>query len=203
MKTRCGFGFKRLFQSEGGSALVISMLLLVVLTIIGVAATNTSVLEILIANSSKKKAEAFYAAEAGIDHARKLLSDMIAAQASLDTWDLSDFADVSSSEAEHPGEKYVFQNKAVGDCAYTVTVFAGKANTEGLIFLKSVGTSPNGGRAVLEVSFLGKRVLPSGTTSFSSYGGQQNAGSAKSNTGYDINAMTADELSTYQLNEDA
>lgn len=192
---------KFLLCSEDGSALVISMLLLVILTIIGVAATNTSILEILIASSSKKKTAAFYAAEAGIDDARKLLSNMIAAQDSLDTWDLSSLTDVSSPE--YPGEKYVFQDETIGNCSYTVTIFEGKANKEGLIFLKSVGTSPNGGRAVLEVSFLGKNVVPTGTTSFSSYGGQQNAGSAKSNTGYDVNAITSDDLSTYQLNEDA
>jgi type IV pilus assembly protein PilX len=60
-------------RSEQGSALVITMLLLVVLTIIGVAATHTSYIEILTASASKRRQAAFYAAEAGMEHAVKLL----------------------------------------------------------------------------------------------------------------------------------
>jgi hypothetical protein len=201
MMVSAGSEAKRIWQSEEGAALVISMLVMVVLTVIGVAASNTSVLEILIANSSKNRKAAFYAAEAGIEDARKELTDILSSQSSLDTWDLSSLADVPSPE--YPGEKYIFENEAVGDCAYTVTVFEGRANQQGVIFIRSVGTGPNGGSAVLEVGLVGKMVVPKGTTSFSSYGGQQNAGSAKSNTGYDVNAMMSDELSTYQLNEDA
>lgn len=196
-----GSTMKRIWCSEQGAALVTSLLILVVLTIIGVAASNTSILEILIANSSKNRKAAFYAAEAGVADARRELSNILIGQSNLDTWDFTSLSDVPSPE--HPGEKYVFRNKSVGNCSYTVTVFEGSANRQGVIFLKSVGTGPSGGQAVLEVGFVGKMVVPKGTTSFSSYGGQQNAGSAKSSTGFDVNAMTSDELSTYQLNEDA
>jgi hypothetical protein len=192
---------KRICRSEEGAALVVAMLVMVVLTIIGVAASNTSVLEILTSNSAKNRKAAFYAAEAGIEDARKELTDILSSQNSLDNWDLSSLSDVPSPE--RPGEKYVFQNQAVGNASYTVTVFEGQANRQGVIFLRSVGTGPNGSRAVLEVGLVGKMVVPKGTTSFSSYGGQQNAGSAKSNTGYDVNAMRSEDLSTYQLNEDA
>ena len=72
MKTNL-FRWKQTEWSEEGSVLIITMLLLVVLTIIGVAATNTSFIEILTADAAKRKQAAFYTAQAGMQHALKIL----------------------------------------------------------------------------------------------------------------------------------
>lgn len=52
--------------SEEGYALVITMLLLFMLTVIGIAATNTSNIEVQISSNVKKIAEDFYDAEGGM-----------------------------------------------------------------------------------------------------------------------------------------
>ena len=54
-------------RDENGIALVVAMLLLLVLTLIGVSAVNTSTFDILISGRQRASQEAFYAAEAGIN----------------------------------------------------------------------------------------------------------------------------------------
>ena len=59
--------------NEKGTILVVSILILAVLSLIGAAATMTSSIEMNIAGNQKTSKEAFYAAEAGIEHAKALL----------------------------------------------------------------------------------------------------------------------------------
>ena len=54
-------------RDEKGIALVVAMLLLLVLTLIGMSAVNTSTFDILISGRQRASQEAFYAAEAGIN----------------------------------------------------------------------------------------------------------------------------------------
>jgi len=57
---------KYIFHSnEKGSTLLISILILLLLTIIGIAATNTSIIEILISGNDKLHKMTFYTAESG------------------------------------------------------------------------------------------------------------------------------------------
>jgi len=60
--------FSQMLGNERGTALVVALILLWVLTIIGLAATNTSTLEVLISGSEKEGQEAFYAADGGIEY---------------------------------------------------------------------------------------------------------------------------------------
>jgi Tfp pilus assembly protein PilX len=53
-------------SNEKGSTLLISILILLLLTVIGIAATNTSTIEILISGNDKFAKKAFYAADGGI-----------------------------------------------------------------------------------------------------------------------------------------
>lgn len=57
-----------ILKNEQGSVLVLAMVVLVVLTIIGIAATRTSTTELRIAGNEKFYKEAFYSADAGISY---------------------------------------------------------------------------------------------------------------------------------------
>ena len=71
---------KNLMKSEKGTALIISLLLLLVLTILALSLINTSTFEIGISGNEKASMEAFYAAEAGIQMALSQLPNMEAIQ---------------------------------------------------------------------------------------------------------------------------
>lgn len=200
-------------RTEEGSALVVTMLLLVVLTIIGVAATNTSVLEILTANSSKKKQAAFYAAESGIQHAKRILGDMIDAHNSdpdanvgkeLESWaflfdDTSTLTDVS--DPKYPGEKYLLNNESFGDYTYTVTVFENASTTDGIIFIKSIATGSGGGFAGVEVSFSGQYSTEEAKKPIYRYSAQQNFGPDKASQGVDTENIDSAALSQTQMDQ--
>jgi len=63
-------------RSEKGTALIISLLLLLVLTVLALSLINTSTFEIGISGNEKTSLEAFYAAEAGIQMALSQLPSM-------------------------------------------------------------------------------------------------------------------------------
>jgi hypothetical protein len=63
-------------RSEKGTALIVSLLLLLVLTILALSLINTSTFEIGISGNEKTSLEAFYAAEAGIQMALSQLPSM-------------------------------------------------------------------------------------------------------------------------------
>ncbi|WP_373500126.1 pilus assembly PilX N-terminal domain-containing protein [Desulfococcus sp.] len=205
--------FMRIGCSEDGSALVVTMLLLVVLTIIGVAATNTSVLEILTSNSNKKKQAAFYAAESGIQHGKKLLGQMIDdhnadpdanAGKTVDSWAFlfdgsSTLADVS--DPIYPGEKYLLNNNTFGDHTYTVTVFDNQSTTDGVVFLRSVASGPDGGFSGVEISVSGQYTTEESKKPVHTYTAQQNFGPDKANKGVDLEGIDSGDLAQTQLDQ--
>jgi len=67
---------KKHLRSEKGAALIISLLLLLVLTVLALSLINTSTFEIGISGNEKTNLEAFYAAEAGIQMALSQLPSM-------------------------------------------------------------------------------------------------------------------------------
>ena len=60
---------KKLLTNQNGAALVTSVMLLSLLSIIGMSAMNNSDIELKIAGNERTATEAFYLAEAGIEHA--------------------------------------------------------------------------------------------------------------------------------------
>ena len=64
-------------QNEGGSALVVALLMLVVLSLLGISATNTSEMEIQISGSDKLYKMAFYEAENGAQAGCELVEQNI------------------------------------------------------------------------------------------------------------------------------
>ncbi len=68
---------ERLKTDENGSILVVSMLVLSLLTMIGIAATTTSTIETQIAINDQRYKETFYRAEGGLQVAQELLEQNI------------------------------------------------------------------------------------------------------------------------------
>jgi hypothetical protein len=63
--------------NDNGSVLVISLLILVILTIVGISSTNTSIVELQIATNDQLSKIAFYNADSGIFGTPKLISHAI------------------------------------------------------------------------------------------------------------------------------
>jgi hypothetical protein len=66
----------RMLKNEKGSVFITALFVLLLLTIIGIAATTTSRTDLQIAGNQKVHSLAFYAAEAGIEMGRTLLNDL-------------------------------------------------------------------------------------------------------------------------------
>jgi len=72
-------------KKEEGSVLIVALLILVLLTIIGIAATRTGEIELQISGNEKIHKMIFYAADAGIEVGRAVLNDLKVADAG--SWD--------------------------------------------------------------------------------------------------------------------
>jgi len=64
---------KRIFSNDSGFVLVVTMLILVVLTLIGLSATRTTNIELQIAGNEKWSQEAFYKADGGLEAGIELI----------------------------------------------------------------------------------------------------------------------------------
>jgi|LGOV01.1.fsa_nt_gb hypothetical protein len=71
-------------RDKDGSALVMALMILVILTLIGIAATNTSTIEIQIASNEKAYKEAFYKADAGVSYVVATYPSVISYPISVD-----------------------------------------------------------------------------------------------------------------------
>jgi len=73
------------FQSQTGSALLVSLIILVVMTLLGLSGIRTSVLEERMAGNMRDSELAFQAAEAALRAAEKNISDNIISTTTFDT----------------------------------------------------------------------------------------------------------------------
>jgi hypothetical protein len=69
--------FSRIKTEENGSVLILSLLILMVLTLLGISASNTSVFEYKIASNDKYRDMSFYNADGGIYATAKLIGEAI------------------------------------------------------------------------------------------------------------------------------
>jgi hypothetical protein len=83
-------------SNEKGSTLIYSVLILLLLTVIGIAATNTSTIEILISGNDKAHKMAFHQADGGIEVGIELLEQNIKL-AGFDATDLANLGDVNAT----------------------------------------------------------------------------------------------------------
>jgi len=190
---------------ERGAALITSLIILTLLTLIGIAATNTSTLETMISSSERTHAEAFYAAEAGIEHLRRNFKNMFveknAARIAAGVTPDWDFVLNGSQPGVDAATDITFENGARwitgGDLGsvylYNVTVWnnddSGSAtdDTDSVIMMRADAQVPNGGIASIEISLFGGAT---GGSALTGYGAQEGAGAGKNYNSNDTGAIT-------------
>ena len=74
-KAETSMKWKALLQDRGGSVLVLGMLMLVLLSILGIAVVNTSTIEVQVASNERSYKENLYEAEAGAIEAAQSLQN--------------------------------------------------------------------------------------------------------------------------------
>jgi hypothetical protein len=57
---------RRIFRDQSGAALVIALLMIIVITLIGLASASTSIFEIKLSGNKRGSTDAFYSADSGI-----------------------------------------------------------------------------------------------------------------------------------------
>jgi hypothetical protein len=83
-------------SNEKGSTLIYSVLILLLLTVIGIAATNTSTLEILISGNDKLHKMAFHESDGGTEVGIELVEQNIY-MAGFDATDLAGLGDINAT----------------------------------------------------------------------------------------------------------
>jgi hypothetical protein len=140
-------------NDDRGSVMVAALMILVLLTIIGISASNISVTEVQIATNSLLHERAFYTAEAGMEHAKELLKVPFVQQNTVNVatgagadWD---FAIVNATGSTFAGG-VAWVDTTLDGVSYTVTVWnnadgGGDNNdTDGRVLIRSVATGPRG-----------------------------------------------------------
>jgi type IV pilus assembly protein PilX len=75
-----------IINNRQGSAIIVALIVLVLLTVIGIAATNTSTTEVQISTNALLNNVAFYTADSGIEAGRAVLSELKADN--VGNWDI-------------------------------------------------------------------------------------------------------------------
>lgn len=155
-----------LYRNDSGFVLVTAMLLLVVLTIIGVAATQTSMFDIMLSSAEMKKQEAFYAAEGGLDHGSVVVLPLL--NANIDEDDENPTLDFlidgsqtgldAATGTDFEGGAVVIDNQTIGDgYTYSVRLYNNRdgggatQDIDGLVILGSRAQKADGGASQLEI----------------------------------------------------
>jgi len=192
-------------DNERGMILVVSLVLLCMMTIIGVAAVDTTTTEIIIAGAEKDKRATFYAAEAGVDHGRLLLQNLFVsgniAKMALNPpdpdWDFalngSQAGINTATDTNYAGGAVWISNGSVtGGYTYTVRIWnnddgGGATNDlDDIIYMRAVATRVNGGSSSIEITLQGGVTGGTGTAGYSAQAG---AGSGKNFTSDDSEAI--------------
>ena len=145
--------------NEKGSALVLALLILVLLTLMGISATTTSTVGIQMAGSEKFYELAFYSAESGWQRALNWLDDQYLGDVRNRVWDGTTFVEVPGSldDATSVGIPLANDNNT----QYSVKIeLTGTAPVPGYSTsfrrvnykVKSEGSVPGNARAVVQVT---------------------------------------------------
>ena len=196
--------------------LIMAIMFLALLTIIGLSASRTSTIEVQIANNAMEHTRTFYAAEAGLQHAIKLMEDPFVGHnadrvrsGTVATWSFAldgtyhpvandpNGDGIPAYDPNHGGAVWVI-NQNIGGIDYTVSVWNNNdadpqtitSDNDGLIWVQSDAVSPRGARSSV-------RLLLQGNTTgedVTGYTAQAGAGAGKNYNATDLNAIgTFDE----------
>ncbi|MBI9083942.1 MAG: hypothetical protein JEZ11_10120 [Desulfobacterales bacterium] len=206
---------ERLIRTDKGSAIVITLMILGIMSAIGIAATDTSDMEVIISGAQRDQQVAFYTAEAGIEHAKGILRSMfvqknsskVASGGSAD-WDFALDGSQSGIAAAtgntfDTGTVWIAGGTTGGRGSYTVTVWnstgdGGSATNDedGKIMLRSVAAGTGGGNSAVEITLNG---FITGGGAVTGYSAQAGGGSGKAYTAEDAEAIAAGDLTTQQV----
>jgi len=201
----------KILQSQQGAALITTLVILTLLTIIGFAATNTSMLETMISATARTHSEAFYAAEAGIDHLRRNFKNIFLeknaakfATGSNPDWDfaligpdgIAGSGDDATGLSYLSGSNWITNGNLSGNYLYNVTIWDNddggtvgnefRDDTDGIIFLRADAKVPGGGNSSIEIMLKGSA---SDSAAVSGYSGQEGGGAGKNFSTNDINTV--------------
>jgi hypothetical protein len=204
----------RAIHGEQGSALIVTIMVLALLSIVAFSSVRSSTTEVQIAGNELQHQKYFYTAEAGIDHAVKLLEEhfrtanatavRLGAKAN---WNFAfsgndqkqntsdDAVDRDGDDLGSYAEAAVWiDNARIDGISYRITLWnnddsalGGTFNDDrdGMVWIRSDATGPKGGGASIQVLLQGK----SDGQVFSDYTAQAGAGAGKNYTGNDLNPI--------------
>ena len=207
-------------HNQRGAVLVTAMVILALLTIIGMAATNTSMLETMISATERTHSEAFYTAEAGVDHLRRNFKsvfldknmDKFAAGTDPD-WDFAlegpdeifNSGDDATGSTYLTGSRWITDGNLSGNYLYNVTVWDNddggtsgneyRDDTDGIIYLRADARVPGGGSSSIEILMKG---AATGGSALSGYGAQEGGGAGKNYGANDVDTVDASFSSQIQ-----
>jgi hypothetical protein len=199
-----------ILHNENGSVIIVALTMLVILTIIGFSASNNATVEMHLSTNTLLYERAFYAAESGMEHAVGLLSipfvkqntANLASGATAD-WDFAlvgagDNFPVDGSGTPMPDGVGDFDGgvawlvSQLDGVSYTVTLWNNNDggtptdDTDGMIYARSVAIGPRGAVCRIETLLNGNAI----GQAINGYTAQEGAGSGKSYTSNDSQAMT-------------
>jgi type IV pilus assembly protein PilX len=204
----------RAIHGDQGSALIVTIMVLALLSIVAFSSVRSSTTEVQIAGNELQHQKYFYTAEAGIDHAVKLLEEHFrAANATAvrlgakANWNFAfsgndqkqntsdDAVDRDGDDLGSYAEAGVWIDNALIDgISYRITLWnnddsasGGTFNDDrdGLVWIRSDATGPKGGGASIQMLLQGE----SDGQVFSDYTAQAGAGAGKTYTGNDLNPI--------------
>jgi len=178
-----------------GSAIVVALMVLVLGTIIGVAAITTSMIERQSAFNFLVYERTFYTAEAGLERAKEVLKMEFSRQTAPGnpggaTWS---FALASATDSSFAGGVKLLDNQTLDGNSYTVTIWDNKDETAGddpkvdkdrLIWVRSAASEPRGASCTIEILLHAKDAADIRGYDTQSYGGPD-----KASTSNDKNAI--------------
>lgn len=144
-------------RNQGGAALVVGLLLLIVLTLLAISGMNTSTLELQMAGNSQSAQSAFQAAETGVEQAIQSGEyDTTASHVVGQTYVTDSTTDHFSTTTEFNADN---GETPVPDAGYSMGVSGGFSAYH--FDVTSTGASSRGARTIVSQSFY--VVGPSGT----------------------------------------
>lgn len=179
----------RCHRSQRGAALPMVLLVVLFLTLLGTVALNTSSVEVRLAANERNYQQAVYAAEAGVAHMRAVLESVLneCNQSNFALNQPVDWAFALDEAVTCPplaGQRPVqIINSQLGVYTYNVTLEA--TGDDQQLIVRSVASSPDGGRAEVEMLL----AADESTNQVSDYSGQYGGGSGKNFVGKDRNAV--------------
>jgi hypothetical protein len=201
--------------NEQGSVLLLAILILFAVTMLGIFSTSTSTVELQVTANNAFRKKAFYAAEAGLEHARAILTPkmlpkntarLAAGQKPVWTFALDGSETGIGAASLNDDDRPDFENGAtwledvqLGDSTYTVRVYDdweddddATADSNGRVYMRALGEGPRGSRAMVETILAGS-VDEEFITGYTAQSGGE---AVKRSEGADKNAISDDAFST-------